>query len=71
MTYEPATDSRKRAVRAFKERANFHQVELQPHFQSYGAGYTASSVADREIPSNQEIIQTYYSIINFVIDCDW
>ena len=60
MTYKPATDSRKRAVKVFQDLVVFNQVELPDHFKSYGLGYTASSAADRDIPSDQEIIQTYF-----------
>ena len=62
LSYPPKTDSRKRAVNALQDFATFNKIELPEHFRSYGLGYTASSVEDRHIPSDEEIIKVYHSI---------
>lgn len=62
LSYPPKTDSRKRAVNCLHDFAVFNQIQLPEHFRSYGHGYTAGSVEDREIPSDDEIIQVYHSI---------
>lgn len=62
LTYPAKTDSRKRAVTCLSDLAQFLKVDLPEHFRSYGNGYTTSSVEDRDLPSDDLIIQTYKSI---------
>ena len=64
LSYPAKTDSRKRAVRCLTGFADYHNIELPDFFSEYGRGYTASSVEDRDIPSDELILSTYRQIAN-------
>jgi len=64
LSYPPKTDSRKRAVNCLADFAQHHNIKLPDFFSEYGKGYNASSVEDRNIPSDDEIISVYRQINN-------
>ena len=62
LSYPANSDSRKRAVHCLSDFAQHHNIKLPDFFKEYGRGYNASSVEDRHIPSDEEIISVYRQI---------
>lgn len=61
-SYVPETRQRKRACVALRALANFSGVEIS--LKPYIGGYTAKSHSPRDLPTDAQIAQTYYSIAN-------
>lgn len=62
LTTKPDSKTRKRAAQSFTLLAKF--AGLEGDFKSLQGNYSASEVEPRDLPSDEEIAQTYHSIIN-------